>query len=64
MEDFFRRRIDAGSAHLARFEQVKRFTLLPEEFTQAAGELTPTLKLRRRQIEEHFADEIAAMYDA
>lgn len=63
VRDLYRRRIDAQSGHLARFEQVKRFTLLAEEFTQANGEITPTMKLRRRQIEERHADEIAAMYE-
>ncbi|EMR02784.1 AMP-dependent synthetase/ligase [Cesiribacter andamanensis] len=43
-------------------EQVKQFTLLPGEWTVAAGELTPTLKLRRKVIAEHYQQEIDSMY--
>lgn len=46
----------------SRFEQVKKITLLPREFSQEHGELTPTLKLKRRVILENFADEISAIY--
>jgi long-chain acyl-CoA synthetase len=45
------------------FETVKRFALLPRELTQAEGELTPTLKVKRRVLLAHFADEIEAMYE-
>ena len=51
------------SRELAGFERVKRFTLMPAEFTQESGELTPTMKLKRRVIEQKFAAEIDAMYD-
>jgi long-chain acyl-CoA synthetase len=37
--------------------------ILPREFTQEQGEVTPTLKLRRSVIQEHFADEIEKLYD-
>jgi long-chain acyl-CoA synthetase len=46
----------------SRFEQVKRFAILPRDFTIEAGEVTQTLKLRRRAITEHFAAEIEALY--
>jgi long-chain acyl-CoA synthetase len=45
-----------------RVEQIKRFTILPRDFTQEDGELTPTLKLRRRVVHEHFGDEIEKLY--
>ena len=51
------------SRELASFERVKRFTLMPNEFTQESGELTPTMKLKRRVVEQKFAAEIDAMYD-
>jgi long-chain acyl-CoA synthetase len=41
---------------------VKRFTILPRDFTMDAGEITPTLKVRRRAVQEHFAEEIDALY--
>ena len=43
-------------------EQIKRFVILPRDFSQEEGEVTPTLKLRRRVIHEHFADEIEQLY--
>ena len=46
------------------FEQIKRFLVLPREFDAAEDEVTPTLKLRRKVILEHFADEIDALYEA
>jgi long-chain acyl-CoA synthetase len=47
---------------LSRFETLKRFTLLVEPFTQEAGELTPTKRLRRQIIERHYRREISEMY--
>ena len=47
---------------LAKFEQVKKFTLLPKEFSIELGEITPTLKLRRKIIMKRFKKEIEAMY--
>jgi long-chain acyl-CoA synthetase len=58
----FRERIDAQSRDLARFEQVKKFTLLPKELTVEGGEITPTMKVRRRAVEAKYAAEIEAMY--
>ena len=55
-------RIDELSHELANYERVRRYTLLPTEFTQDAGQMTPTLKLKRRVIEAEFADVIDAMY--
>jgi long-chain acyl-CoA synthetase len=45
-----------------RVEQIKRFTILPRDFSQEEGEVTPTLKLRRKVVHEHFADEIEQLY--
>ncbi len=47
----------------SRYEQIKRFAILPRDFEMDRGEVTPTLKLRRRVVLEHFADEVAALYD-
>ena len=43
-------------------EQVRKFTILPRDFSVDHGELTPTLKIRRKQIRENWADEIEKMY--
>ncbi|GAB4462707.1 MAG: AMP-dependent synthetase/ligase [Armatimonadaceae bacterium] len=56
-----RQEIDAQSKHLADFEKVKRFTLLNTTFTPDSGELTPTLKVKRKVVSERYAREIAAM---
>ncbi len=59
---FFETRIQRLQQDLAQYEQVKKFTLLKRPFSMELGELTPTLKLRRRSIEAAFKAEIEAMY--
>jgi long-chain acyl-CoA synthetase len=54
--------IDDVNRDRTRVEQIKRFVILPRDFSQEEGEVTPTLKLRRRVIHEHFADEIENLY--
>jgi len=61
---FFESRIEALQQELAKFQQVKKFTLLPRAFSIEKGELTPTMKLRRRIIETNYRDEIDNMYTA
>ena len=57
-------RIADASRELAGYEQVKRYTLLAQSFSQDSGELTPTLKIRRRVVAKQYADAINAMYAA
>jgi long-chain acyl-CoA synthetase len=54
--------VDDVNRELSRFEQVKRFAIVPREFTAEEGEVTPTLKLKRRVIEDRFAAEIEELY--
>jgi long-chain acyl-CoA synthetase len=54
--------VENANRELSRFEQVKKFTILPRDFSAAEGEVTPTLKLKRRICEQHFAEEIEALY--
>lgn len=54
--------LDGVNTELARVEQVKKFTILPRELSMAEGELTPTLKVKRNVVHDHFAAEIEAMY--
>jgi long-chain acyl-CoA synthetase len=56
--------VDEVNADLSRFEQIKRFAILPRDFTAEDGEVTPTLKLKRRVCAEHFASEIEKLYSA
>ena len=58
----FQAAVDAVNEPLGRWEQIKRFHLLPAEMSQETGELTPTLKLKRRVVDEKFKDAIDAMY--
>jgi long-chain acyl-CoA synthetase len=55
--------VDAVNAERSRYEQIKRFTVLPREFTLEHDEITPTLKLKRKVVLDHFAAEAAALYD-
>ena len=56
-------RIDTLQQQLAHYEQVKRFTLLPHHFSMEKGELTNTLKIRRRVLNENYKAEIDKMYE-
>lgn len=57
-------RIAEVNRGLARFETVKRFAVLPVEFSIDGGELTPTMKLKRRLIHDKYADDIDRLYTA
>ena len=56
-------RIDTLQQQLAHYEQVKRFTLLPHHLSMEKGELTNTLKIRRRVLNENYKAEIDKMYE-
>jgi long-chain acyl-CoA synthetase len=54
--------VDRLNADLARVEQIKKFTILARPLSIEGGELTPTLKVKRNKVAEHFSTEIEAMY--
>jgi long-subunit acyl-CoA synthetase (AMP-forming) len=54
--------IDAANTHLARVEQIKKFTIVPGDWAPGGDELTPTMKLKRRPITAKYQAEIDAMY--
>ena len=62
INDMMKERIDTLQQQLAHYEQIKRFTLLPHHFSMERGELTNTLKLKRRVLNENYKKEIDAMY--
>jgi long-subunit acyl-CoA synthetase (AMP-forming) len=59
---FLDAQVEAVNGTLARYESVRRFSVLPGQLTVEGGELTPTMKLKRRVITERYAAEIAALY--
>jgi long-chain acyl-CoA synthetase len=54
--------VEKVNGELSRFEQIKRYAILPRDFSSEEDEVTPTLKLKRRVCQEHFAAEIEALY--
>jgi len=56
--------VEALNQELSQFERIKKVRLLPREFTIDSGELTPTLKIRRKTIEQNWQEEIEAIYGA
>ena len=62
VQALYQQRIDEHMKDFARFEQIKKFTLLAEEFSEKGGELTPSLKIKRKVIDKKYADLIEKMY--
>jgi long-chain acyl-CoA synthetase len=62
VKEMYKQRIDEATKDLGQVEKVKKFTLMPREFSQETGELTPTLKVKRKAVNQMYANEIAAMY--
>ena len=60
--DLIQRQIDALTPNLAKYERIKKVALLENEFTIEGGELTPTLKVKRRVIDEKYRDVIERLY--
>ena len=60
--ELFKERIETLQQQFAHYEQIKKFTLLPEPFSMAKGELTNTLKIKRNVLNKNYAAEIEAMY--
>ena len=61
--EMMKERIDTLQQQLAHYEQIKRFTLLPHNFSVERGELTNTLKIKRRVLNENYRKEIEKMYE-
>ena len=54
--------VERVNAELASFEQIRRFEILPRDFSPEENEITPTLKLKRRVVEQNFASELEKLY--
>lgn len=61
VRQLLKKEIDAANKRLADFEKVKRYTLIHAQFSVETGELTPSMKVRRRVVKEKFATEIASL---
>lgn len=60
---FYEELIDAKTRSLGQVEKIKKFVLLPQELTQEAGEMTPTLKLKRKFIDQKYKDLVDQLYE-
>jgi long-chain acyl-CoA synthetase len=54
--------VDTVNTNLSRVEQIKKFTILPKKLYEEDGEVTPTMKVKRKYVNEAFSDLIEAMY--
>jgi len=62
VQTLYEHAVDAVNRDLARFEQIKRFSVIPRAMTIEGGQLTPTMKVKRRVVAEEYAGEIEEMY--
>ena len=62
-QQLFTEPVRRGNRSLARVERVRRFIVLDRDFSHEGGELTPTMKMKRKAIEEKYADEFDRVYD-
>jgi len=62
VQHLFQEAVDEANAQLARYESIKRFSVLPVEFSQETGELTPTLKVKRKVVGAKYKEQINGMY--
>lgn len=64
VRDEVQRAVDRANKLVSRAESIRKFTILPIEWTEASGHLTPKLSIKRNVILDDFADEVTAIYDA
>jgi long-chain acyl-CoA synthetase len=62
VRDLYRGIVEDLNKKLAHFETIKKILVVPDEFTVATGEITPTLKLKRRVIEAKYKQQIEEIY--
>ena len=63
LQSLIQQEIDRANAKYAQVEQVKKFAILDHDLSQATGELTPTLKVKRNVVNEKYASILDALYD-
>ncbi len=62
IHEYFKKKVDEVTRELAPHEKIKKIALIPQEFTIEGGELTPSLKIRRKFVEDKYRDVIDALY--
>lgn len=62
IHEYFKKKVDEITRELAPHEKIKKIALIPQEFTIEGGELTPSLKIRRKFVEDKYRDVIDALY--
>lgn len=62
IQDMVRKAVADANAHLGSYESIKRFTILPTDFTIESGELTPSLKVKRKVLDKKYARDIEKLY--
>lgn len=60
--EIIRRHVEHVNAHLARYEAIRRWAILPAELKIETGELTPSLKVRRRVVEQRYREVLESLY--
>ena len=63
VQQIYNRCLDKVNCNLSDYEKIRKFVLLPREFSQELDEMTPTLKIKRNAIEYHFQREIDKIYN-
>ena len=63
IQDLVQQEIDTQNRELAKVENIRKFTILKDEFSQEKEEVTPTFKIKRRIINERYADLVEKMYE-
>ena len=61
--DLIQREIDIKNSELAKIEQIRKFKILKDEFRQDRGEVTPTFKVKRKNVTERYKDIVDKMYE-
>lgn len=62
IQELVRKAVADANAHLGSYESIKRFTILPTDFTIESGELTPSLKVKRKVLDKKYAHDIDKLY--
>ena len=61
-EQLIQKAVDEANKAVSRAEAIRKFRILPVDFTEEGGQMTPTLKLKRNVVAQDFSDDIEALY--